>query len=91
MSEIQIGPSEWGLWKQNPVTQEVFRALEEIRQDYIDYLINGEFLRRDAKVDGATAVGTVKGINVTLGGIEELLREQWREAEQRKEDARGGE
>lgn len=84
--EIQIGPAEWDLWLRHPVTEAFMTALQYEREEWVQRLSLGDTLAGDRSVElTARAVGAIYGLDVALSGMSEVLTEQWKEAQERKE------
>ncbi len=67
------------------MTLEVLKAAQAERQEWVSRLVEGDTLVSLA--DTGKAVGTIYGLDCLLEGIEQLLRLQWAQAEERKEKA----
>jgi len=88
-NEIQIGPAEWNMWLNNPVTIQFMEALGRERREWADRLVEGLTLKPGTEVvETAKTVGIIYGLDVGLEGVGEALRIQWQEAEKRKEEKR---
>jgi len=64
MSEVSA--AEFSDWKAQPVTQEVFKKLEETKAITTEYLLHGGSLTDHAGRDTAQAVGLLRGLDMIL-------------------------
>ena len=85
-SPIQIDPASWRVWKQDRVTQEVFRVLGLEMEAWASQVLEGQTLERTGNEikDTAGAIGWTQGLKFVLFGLYEELKEQWEEAEKEK-------
>ena len=66
-SPIDIVPEHWVRWRQDPVTQEVFKVLQMELEMWVDALLEGRTLeQKDVAAATAKAVGIVQGLKVIL-------------------------
>lgn len=90
---IQIGPSEWRVWRQNPVTQAFFQVLQTEGEILQTALLEGDTLTggmESALVATAKIIGAVQAYKTALFGVEEELRLQWQEAEEAGKEKENG-
>ena len=79
-SPIQIDAASWRRWRDDQITQEVFRVLALERQEWATMLLEGDtLLGGNVIADTAKSVGAVYGLDAILIGIEEVLRQQWQD------------
>jgi len=87
--EIDIGPAEWQMWKNHPVTQKVLNALQDERSIIVQELAFGRTLEKPFQEvkETALASGKVQGLTIILEDLELVLQEQWEAAEERRKEA----
>ena len=91
-SNLEISPQDWLDWKKDRRTQEVFRVAQLERSEWANRLLEGDVLDSGNIIaETGKAVGVLYGLDFFLVGIEEALRLQWQEAEERKEAAANAE
>lgn len=78
---IEIDAASWMRWLEDPVTQAVFTAVQDERDDWARRLLEGDTLTKAGQevAETAKAVGVVYGCDILLIGLQEVLREQWEE------------
>lgn len=85
---MNIDPQSWAAWKNDPVTKEVMKALQQERDEMAQWLLEGRTLEQQdgfkAALETAKAVGVVYGFDAALIGVEEALQIQWEEARRKK-------
>ena len=85
-SPIQIDPVSWRSWKNDRVTQEVFRVLALELECWVSQILEGQTMERTGEEikDTAGAIGQAQALKLMLYGLDEELKYQWEEAERER-------
>jgi len=82
---IEMSPAEWQLWKDHPLTALVFDVLMNERSRWMEELVWGDLIKRQAGLaETAEVIGIVKGLTILLEGFEISLQQQWDEMQKER-------